>query len=93
MTNVRCKELLYHVYEHKKEESVTYVEVFALLYKYWEAECGEQEIGEDLSQIMDPEYIFEAKELIRICDPSELEDEYKEGYRTYVQEITDEETG
>jgi hypothetical protein len=91
VSNEHFKKLMDHINKHRiEDELIGEGEAFALLFKYWEAECGEQEITEDFSYIMDPEYIFEAKELIRMCDPVKLEGEYEIGYTMYVDTITDE---
>jgi hypothetical protein len=74
---------------HRKDNSFNADEIFSLLYKYWEAECGEQELREDLSYLIDSEFLFEALQYIRICDPSELEGKLAVGYQTYVKEINE----
>jgi hypothetical protein len=63
--------------------------VYPLLYKYWLAECGEQEIGEDLSDLIHSDCIFEAKEYIRNCHPSQLDGRYATEYQEYVHLISE----
>lgn len=81
-------ELIRLINSHSLEEMfVEEEDLYAILYKYWEGECGEQETYEDLSYLMDRRYVFEVIALIKICDPSQLEGDLEIGYSLYFERI------
>jgi hypothetical protein len=88
VTNSMFRELVSLINANRLDkQAIDKGSVYPLLFKYWEAECGEQEIGEDLSYLMDSLFIFEAKEYIRKCDPFQLYGKYAEEYQEYVHEM------
>ena len=72
---------------HKKDEVVGEGEIIALIYKYWYAECSEQELFEDLSYLVEWEEINTIIEEIRELNPDFFVGELKEKYQKYFEEI------
>lgn len=74
---------------HKKEDVITDEDIIALIYKYWYAECSENELHEDLSYLIEWDVIPSVIEGIRDLDPDKFEGSLKEKYQTYFDEIQD----
>ncbi|WP_182101732.1 hypothetical protein [Niallia taxi] len=74
---------------HKKDDFITEDDFIALIYKYWYAECSENELHEDLSYLVDWDAIPSLIEGIRDLDPDKFEGSLKEKYLTYFNEIQD----
>jgi hypothetical protein len=72
---------------NRKDEKVTDFDIIALIYKYWYAECSEQELHEDLSYLVEWETIPSIIEGIRELDTDKFEGELKEKYQKYFEEI------
>jgi hypothetical protein len=89
-TNELFKEVVTIANNNKKDENITDYDIIALIYKYWEAECSEQELLEDFSYIVNMEIIPNLIEGIKNLNPDNLEGIVNKKYQAYFQTIQEE---
>lgn len=81
------ERILKQANEFKLVDEITQGDIIALVYKYWWAECSEQELHEDLSYLVEWDAIDEIIYEIREMNPDNFLGELLKAFNDYCEEI------